>query len=190
MVFTAEDLAVFRIPGFPECMAALRQRLSPCLGQIAQALKAPLADELGPELHGHVAKHLRRSVNPPDGTRAALGEERRGCKMVPHFAVGMFAERLSLRLEALREAGAARCPLARTLGESLATLPDDPEPLQGAALHRNLQAREGAAICRPLSPSPLATSRARPCSCSRRRTWGSARTRARSSTRHASGLCS
>ena len=37
----------------------------------------------------HVAKHARRSVNPPIDTWVAFAPNKRGYKMLPHFQIGL-----------------------------------------------------------------------------------------------------
>jgi len=87
--FTAKDFRVFDLPGFTDRMAAIRAQIRPKL----EGLGAALAPELGRltqvELFPHVARHARRTVNPPDDTWVALGPDRRGYKKAQHFKVAV-----------------------------------------------------------------------------------------------------
>lgn len=83
--FTAKDFRVFDIPGFAERMAAIRQGVRPKLERLGEALAPELARVTRAEIFPHVARHARRTVNPPDDTWVAFGPDRRGYKKAPHF---------------------------------------------------------------------------------------------------------
>jgi uncharacterized protein YktB (UPF0637 family) len=92
--FTQKDFDVFKIPGFEERMSALKERISPKLEKIGQALQPMLTALTGDEMFVHVAKHLRRTVNPPKDTWVALANNKRGYKQHPHFQVGLWESHL------------------------------------------------------------------------------------------------
>jgi uncharacterized protein YktB (UPF0637 family) len=94
--FTARDFEVFAIPGFAERMAAIRTRIRPKLETIGSTLAPPLTRIAKVEIFAHVARHARRTVNPPDDTWVAFGAEPRGYKKGPHFKVAV--SRRSVRL--------------------------------------------------------------------------------------------
>ncbi len=87
--FTPQDFRVFALPGFAERMAAIRARIRPKLDALGAALAPDVARLAGTEIHAHVARHARRTVNPPDDTWVALGPDRRGYKKAPHFKVAV-----------------------------------------------------------------------------------------------------
>ncbi|MBI3455929.1 MAG: DUF1054 family protein, partial [Candidatus Rokubacteria bacterium] len=87
--FTTKDFQLFDIPGFAERMAAIRARVRPKLERLGGTLGAPLARVAKVELFPHVARHARRTVNPPDDTWVAFGPDRRGYKKAPHFKVAV-----------------------------------------------------------------------------------------------------
>ncbi|MDA8344366.1 MAG: DUF1054 family protein [Thermaerobacter sp.] len=126
LAFTKEDFAVLEVEGFTERMAALRTRLTPKLQEIGERLRPDLEAATGRTLYVHVARHARRTVNPPKDTWVAVSEMPRGYKMVPHFSVGLFSDRLFLRVGALYEAD-ARGDFAEVLRASLKGLPPDAE---------------------------------------------------------------
>ena len=95
-LFTAADFKVFAISGFQERMTALASRIRPKLASAGAALAPRLSVLVDAPLHVHVAKHARRTVNPPDDTWAALCANPRGYKKHVHFkfAVSRNAVRL------------------------------------------------------------------------------------------------
>ncbi|HZS33020.1 MAG TPA: DUF1054 family protein [Methylomirabilota bacterium] len=87
--FTPQDFRVFELPGFAERMAAIRARIRPKLDALGAALAPDVARLTGIEIHAHVARHARRTVNPPDDTWVAFGPDRRGYKKAPHFKIAV-----------------------------------------------------------------------------------------------------
>jgi uncharacterized protein YktB (UPF0637 family) len=88
-LFNSKDFKVFDVAGFEERMAALRSRIQPKLAEIGEALVPGVAGLIDRPLHVHVAKHMRRTVNPPDDTWVALGADKRGYKKDVHFKIAV-----------------------------------------------------------------------------------------------------
>ena len=88
-LFTAQDFKVFDIQGFKERMAAILTRIRPKLASIGEELAPKVSELVDVPLFVHVAKHARRTVNPPDDTWAALGANARGYKKDVHFKVAI-----------------------------------------------------------------------------------------------------
>lgn len=84
--FSQDDLEVFSIPDFAKRMAALKARIRPKLEELGEELGPALMTAFKQEFFAHTAKHLRRTVNPPDETWVALGPEYRGYKAYIYFA--------------------------------------------------------------------------------------------------------
>jgi uncharacterized protein YktB (UPF0637 family) len=94
MVFSGwalEDFAVFEVAGFDERMALIRARIQPRLDVLGKDLSPLLEAETGTEWFYHVAKHMRRSVNPPGDTWVAFNRSGKGYKATVHFDVGISA---------------------------------------------------------------------------------------------------
>ena len=87
--FTAKDFQVFAIPDFPGRMAAIRGQIQPKLLALAEEIGPNLKPIVGSETFPHVAKHMRRTVNPPDDTWVAFGPEKRGYKKTQHFKMAI-----------------------------------------------------------------------------------------------------
>lgn len=88
--FTEKDFDVFTIHGLEDRMSALKSEVSPKLESIAEELAPVLTALTGDEMHVHVAKHARRTTNPPNDTWAALAGSKRGYKKLPHFQIGLW----------------------------------------------------------------------------------------------------
>lgn len=92
--FTAQDFDVFTVPGLEGRMEAIIGQVRPKLEDLGQTLSTYLSALCGEEMYPHVAKHARRTVNPPIDTWVALASAKRGYKALPHFEVGLFSTHL------------------------------------------------------------------------------------------------
>ena len=87
--FYAADFKVFTESGFRARMAAIRERLRPRLEAVGHSLTPAVSRATGAEAFAHVARHARRTVNPPDDTWVAFGPDARGYKKHSHFKVAV-----------------------------------------------------------------------------------------------------
>ena len=87
--FTASDFKVFDLKGFQPRMAAIRGQIRPKLEALGASLLPDVARATGAEAFAHVAKHARRTVNPPDDTWVAFGPDKRGYKKSCHLKVAV-----------------------------------------------------------------------------------------------------
>jgi uncharacterized protein YktB (UPF0637 family) len=87
--FRAPDFGVFAVTGFQPRMAQIRARVRPKLEAMGASLAPALGNTAGSDVFAHVAKHARRTVNPPDDTWVAFGPDARGYKKHPHFKVAV-----------------------------------------------------------------------------------------------------
>jgi uncharacterized protein YktB (UPF0637 family) len=83
--FTVSDFKVFDIAGFGPRMEAIKAQIRPKLEAAGRGLLPDLARMAGGEAFPHVAKHVRRTVNPPDDTWVAFASDKRGYKKHGHF---------------------------------------------------------------------------------------------------------
>jgi uncharacterized protein YktB (UPF0637 family) len=102
--FTKEDFEVFLIDGFEERMEAVKTKVKPKLELLGGHFAPSLTALTGNEMHYHVAKHARRSVNPPKDTWVAFSENSRGYKMMPHFQIGLWETHLFIWYAVIYEA--------------------------------------------------------------------------------------
>jgi len=87
--FCATDFKVFSESGFRARMAAIRERIRPKLDAVGHSLTPAVSRATGADAFAHVAKHARRTVNPPDDTWVAFGPDARGYKKHSHFKVAV-----------------------------------------------------------------------------------------------------
>jgi uncharacterized protein YktB (UPF0637 family) len=87
--FRSSDFEIFAVKGFGPRMAKIRARIGPKLEAMGTSLAPALARTAGSEVFAHVARHARRTVNPPEDTWVAFGPDVRGYKKHPHFKVAV-----------------------------------------------------------------------------------------------------
>lgn len=88
--FTDKDFKVFDIEGLEPRMDALKSSIRPKLENLGAHFSEYLTELTGEEQFAHVAKHARRTTNPPDDTWVSFSTNPRGYKMMPHFQIGLF----------------------------------------------------------------------------------------------------
>ena len=87
--FSASDFRVFVIPDFAGRMRAIREQVRPKLTALGESLASHIGRLVKGEVFAHVAKHARRTVNPPEDTWVAFGPDRRGYKKHAHFKIAV-----------------------------------------------------------------------------------------------------
>ena len=102
--FTEEEFNVFKIEGFQERMDALIKTIRPKLHTLGEYFAPHLSIMTGEEIFPHVAKHARRTVNPPKDTWVAFSANKRGYKMMPHFQIGLWETHLFIWFAIIYEA--------------------------------------------------------------------------------------
>ena len=85
--FTRVDFEVFSVEGFNERMQQIYAHVRPKLLRLGDELAPALASRLHMEFFPHVAKHARRTVNPPPETWAAFGPSPKGYKRFGYLAL-------------------------------------------------------------------------------------------------------
>ncbi len=88
-LFTPADFKIFDLADFNQRMGAIISRIRPKLTSIGEELAPEISSLVDRQLFVHVAKHARRTVNPPDDTWAAFGVNPRGYKKDVHFKVAI-----------------------------------------------------------------------------------------------------
>ncbi|MBS4220445.1 DUF1054 domain-containing protein [Bacillus sp. FJAT-49711] len=101
--FIKNDFNTFHIGGLEERMEAIQQRIQPKFKVIGDILTDDLSAMIGSEMFLHIAKHARRTVNPPKDTWLAIAGNKRGYKQHPHFQVGLFDDHVFIWLAFIYE---------------------------------------------------------------------------------------
>ncbi|MCM3572932.1 MULTISPECIES: YktB family protein [Mesobacillus] len=102
--FEQADFDVFKIDGLDERMEALKSQIRPKLEDLGQHFTPTLSSIAGDEMHYHVAKHARRTKNPPKDTWVAFASNPRGYKMLPHFQIGLWETHVFIWFAVIYEA--------------------------------------------------------------------------------------
>jgi uncharacterized protein YktB (UPF0637 family) len=112
--FTNSDFEVFSIDGLDPRMTALKTQIRPKLEALGEYFTPRLTDLTHNQMVYHVAKHARRTVNPPKDTWVAFAANARGYKKHPHFQIGLWPTHVFIRLAVINE-----CPDKETLAKIL-----------------------------------------------------------------------
>jgi uncharacterized protein YktB (UPF0637 family) len=88
--FKEQDFNVFMTDGLEQRMDQIITNIRPKLEVLGNKFADELTGLTGEEMFYHVAKHARRTVNPPKDTWVAFAPNKRGYKMLPHFQIGLF----------------------------------------------------------------------------------------------------
>ncbi|HWO74851.1 MAG TPA: DUF1054 domain-containing protein [Bacillus sp. (in: firmicutes)] len=101
--FTQSDFDTFHIEGLEARMEAIESRIRPKFREIGEILTNDLSALAGNEMYLHIAKHARRTVNPPKDTWLAIANNKRGYKQHPHFQIGLFDDHVFIWLAFIYE---------------------------------------------------------------------------------------
>ncbi|MDG0812284.1 YktB family protein [Cohnella rhizosphaerae] len=103
--FADSDFDALAVPGLEGRMAAIVRQVRPKLEGLGAALAPYLAELCAEPMYPHVAKHARRSVNPPNDTWVAWSRHPRGYKAHPHFQIGLWSTHLFIQFAIIYESG-------------------------------------------------------------------------------------
>lgn len=101
--FNQEDFNTFLIDGLDERMEAIKERIQPKFSAIYQIIEEDVKEAAGHEMFLHIARHARRTVNPPSDTWSAFCHNKRGYKKHPHFQIGLWEDNLFVWLAYIYE---------------------------------------------------------------------------------------
>lgn len=102
--WTSEDFHVFQIDGLDARMEALTTIVRPKFNELGEIFSAYFSVRTGDEFFPHVAKHARRTVNPPKNSWVAFAPYKRGYKALPHFQIGLWGTHLFIVVAIIYEA--------------------------------------------------------------------------------------
>lgn len=101
--WTENDFSVFEVEGLDARMTALQERIQPKFTKLGERFTPLLSAHGKGEFFPHVAKHIRRSVNPPSDSWVAFAPAKRGYKALPHFQIGLWGTHLFIVLAIIYE---------------------------------------------------------------------------------------
>jgi uncharacterized protein YktB (UPF0637 family) len=85
--FKPRDFEVFAVNDFSARMELIFRHVRPRLVKLGEELAPELSRKLHMEFFPHVARHARRTVNPPPETWAAFGQSSKGYKRYGYLAL-------------------------------------------------------------------------------------------------------
>ncbi|WP_438316764.1 YktB family protein [Sporosarcina sp. FA9] len=101
--WTTDDFDVFSIEGLENRMNALQDIIQPKFQKLGRHFADRLSAYGTDEFFPHVAKHARRTVNPPKDSWVAFAPAKRGYKALPHFQIGLWGTHLFIILAVIYE---------------------------------------------------------------------------------------
>jgi len=153
--FGAADFKTFEVPGFQARMAEIRTRIRPKLETLGHRLGPDIARATAGETFAHVAKHARRTVNPPDDTWVAFGPDPRGYKKHSHFKVAVSRNCVRFLFEIGPEHAEKRRWVA-AWRKNAGRLGPVLRRIKGLAWFKNEHDEEPAALLADMTPEQLA----------------------------------
>ncbi|ATP39207.1 hypothetical protein CSE16_03700 [Solibacillus sp. R5-41] len=99
-----DDFQVFEINGLDERMEALTSMIRPKFFTLGEFFSSYFSTITGEEFFAHVAKHARRTVNPPKDSWVAFAPYKRGYKALPHFQIGLWGTHVFIIVAIIYEA--------------------------------------------------------------------------------------
>jgi len=125
--WTNKDFDVFTTDGLEQRMEALTTNVRPKFQELGERFTSFLSVHTGNEFFPHVAKHARRTINPPKDSWVAFSTYKRGYKSLPHFQIGLWSTHLFIWVAIIYEAPEKDTMANRLLQniEVFDKLPDD-----------------------------------------------------------------
>ena len=102
--FTEEDFKVFTIDGLDQRMDAIKTIIRPKFETLSQIFTDELSVLTNSPIYPHIAKHARRTINPPNDTWISFSSNPRGYKMQPHFQIGLWETHVFIWFAVIYEA--------------------------------------------------------------------------------------
>ncbi len=120
------DFEVFETPGLENRMNALITQVRPKFEELGASYSSFFSGMTGEEFYPHVAKHMRRTVNPPNDSWVAFAPHKRGYKAVPHFQIGLWNSHIFVILAVIYEASGKNVMAEKLLhSNAIEQLPKD-----------------------------------------------------------------
>ncbi|MFC6323463.1 DUF1054 family protein [Companilactobacillus baiquanensis] len=103
MMFKKSDFEVFDDDTLSGRLELIRQQLDPKFQKIGDELMTALEEKYQAQFYMKIAKHQRRTKNPPPDTWLAINQNKRGYKKTPHVELGLWPDRYFITLSLLAD---------------------------------------------------------------------------------------
>lgn len=120
------DFDLFSIEGLENRMNELQTRVQPKFELLGRHFADRLSSHGTDEFFPHVARHARRTVNPPTDSWVAFAPSKRGYKALPHFQIGLWKTHLFIIIAVIYE-NPDKKGISERLSQNLNTLTSLPE---------------------------------------------------------------
>ena len=102
-MFDKKDFKVFEDMTLPGRLGLIRANLDPKFEKIGAELMRRLEAEYQQQFFMKIAKHQRRTRNPPPDTWLAINQDKRGYKKSPHLELGLWPDRYFITFSLLAD---------------------------------------------------------------------------------------
>ncbi|EKF51836.1 DUF1054 family protein [Lactococcus garvieae] len=122
-MFRKNSFEVFDIEGLEPRMDGVRAEIQPVFMKIGEEMRERISQAIpNQDFYLHIAQHRRRTSNAPENTWSAIGRQKRGYKMEPHFQLGIWQEYVFVYLSIIDQPKGQK-DFAEKLGQ-LSALPE------------------------------------------------------------------
>ncbi|GEO47624.1 DUF1054 family protein [Companilactobacillus kimchii] len=102
-MFDKNDFKVFNDDTLSGRLELIRKDLDPKFEVLGQDLLQALEDEYHQKFFLKIAKHQRRTKNPPPDTWLAINQDKKGYKKTPHLEFGLWPDRYFITFSLLAD---------------------------------------------------------------------------------------
>lgn len=102
-MFDKNDFEVFNDDTLSGRLELIRKNLDPKFEILGQDLLQSLEDEYHQKFFLKIAKHQRRTKNPPPDTWLAINQDKKGYKKTPHLEFGLWPDRYFITFSLLAD---------------------------------------------------------------------------------------
>ncbi|KRK64563.1 hypothetical protein FC72_GL000288 [Companilactobacillus tucceti DSM 20183] len=103
MMFKKNDFEVFEDDTLSGRLQLIRQQLDPKFQKFGDELLSALEEKYQSKFYMKIAKHQRRTKNPPPDTWLAINQNKRGYKKTPHVELGLWPDRYFITFSLLAD---------------------------------------------------------------------------------------
>lgn len=104
IMFDKSDFDVFKDDTLSGRLNLIKQQLDPKFEIFGNKLLDKLEEEYNQKFYLKIAKHQRRTKNPPSDTWLAINLDKRGYKKTPHLELGLWPDRYFITFSLLADA--------------------------------------------------------------------------------------